>query len=416
MQKVSIVALPVALALLVCGSVWFQAVHFYLGIKHPAWFVWIALIVIVLWRLVHIGVRLSALHALDITAFLFIAAIVMSLYIKGHGDAQQAAIYLGAFIGLPYLAGRLTDMSEVKLFLISMLAVVALSLPLVTIELMLLPEEDYLDDRVKGLFGAYYINNLVGLTAGGLAALLIAGFVGPCEDLWWRYKVFGLLILAATLWLLVFIAARGGLLAALIVGGASLLLGKWVSVQRRSGLLLFIIVVLGISSQTLPERRVEFFKELLTIGAEHSHHRTGISSPVAHLLDYKKAVRLFLNEPILGVGAGNFGYDVARGQAVTFGTAHSSQLQAFSELGVVGGGLFLVTGILIFVGLIRIAMSTNKVPLRSVAWLILSLWGFLFLNDQISGNYFTSYQFYALTGMAGAVLAAGGIGQWRQCS
>ena len=408
-RKAPIFALPVTLALLVSGSLWFQAVHYYFDIKHPTWIIWIVLTVVVLWRLVRIGVRRPALHALDITVLMFIVTIVISLYFRGLGDSQQAAIYVSAFIGLSYLAGRLMSEFEIKLFLCAMFIVVALSLPLLAVELALLPKASLLDDRIKDLFGAYYINNSVGLTLGGMVSLLIAWFVRPSGVARRDYEGFGLPILAVTLWLLVFVAARGGLIAALIAGGAALLCCKRVSVRRRSGILLFVITVISVSWLTLPSQRALFMKEVLTVSEVR---KASLNSPQMRILLYMDALHLFRGAPIWGVGAGNFGHYAPNVGNSSFFSPHSSLLQAFSELGTIGGSLFSAIAVLTIIGLIRIARSyNNQVRFCTMAWLALVLWIFIFLYDQISGNYFTSYQFFAITGFAGAALATSRAGR-----
>ena len=229
-----------------------------------------------------------------------------------------------------------------------------------------------------------------------------------------EYEGFGLPILAVTLWLLVFIAARGGLVAALIAGGAALLCCKRVSVPRRSGILLFVITVISVSWLTLPSQRVLFMNEVLTISEVLMNEvltisevrEASLNSPQMRTLLYMDALHLFRDAPIWGLGAGNFGHYAPSGGGLSFASPHSTLLQVFSELGIIGGSLFSTIAVLTIIGLMRIARSyNNQVRFRTIAWLALVLWIFIFLYDQISGNYFTSYQFFAITGFAGAALA-----------
>jgi O-antigen ligase len=119
---------------------------------------------------------------------------------------------------------------------------------------------------------------------------------------------------------------------------------------------------------------------------------------------YREAAAMFLENPVMGVGADRFGELSCIGPGWF---PHSTILQAFAELGALGGGLL--------VGLLAFAAVTQVRPLlsvRSVAdWpinaFVLALFATFLVADQIYGNYFMAVGVSLMLGVTASLRAQG---------
>ena len=125
---------------------------------------------------------------------------------------------------------------------------------------------------------------------------------------------------------------------------------------------------------------------------------------------YNEALAQFLTKPVTGYGANLFGLHSCVGAN---GFPHSTVLQGFAELGVLGGGIFLA---LVFLA-IQAAVKILLLECSGTKGTVLHGWSFhpegryapLFLlaftvaqliADQIYGNYFMASSFYLILGIA----------------
>lgn len=105
---------------------------------------------------------------------------------------------------------------------------------------------------------------------------------------------------------------------------------------------------------------------------------------------------MFAHSPIIGVGAARFGDRSCTGAS---GFPHSTVLQAFSELGLVGGGTLLA--LLLQAGT-AFARQNRRDAIGPFA---LALFVAFLVADQIYGNLFMASGTYLLLGLAAGTLA-----------
>lgn len=228
---------------------------------------------------------------------------------------------------------------------------------------------------------------------------------------------------------LVIVVARGSSIA---VALTAILLMKLIQGLRRRKILLsiYLTVVVTVSFSLLPAQQSDFYLRLKTIASTDTEKtfstvtdgrvvvptlpsRVGDESQARSLYDsrcqplvagynsvairrilYQEAIELFVHHPSDGVGATNFGKYSCAGEGAY---PHSTVLQAFAELGVAGGGLFLSLIAISLSQLWRIQSSSPVVA--NEATLLLALLVFFTISDQIYGSYFMAATSFFLFGV-----------------
>ena len=114
---------------------------------------------------------------------------------------------------------------------------------------------------------------------------------------------------------------------------------------------------------------------------------------------------MFERFPLLGVGAARFG---AWSCAGIQGFPHSTVMQGFAELGLLGGGMFAgLLSVSLWVLARRFVLEPRRQASATnsfiVPWFIA-----LILADQIYGNYFMSLGTYLMLGLAARTIAERG--------
>lgn len=428
--------IPVSLAAVMVGQIFFAAIQFHLGIEHPAWLFWGLLaagIVTILLR----GISPAKLTPLDMAMLAFVAILVVSFLSRGLSNSLKAYYYIVAFILLPFLAGRLLDTTGITKFLKAAIVIAATAIPLVGIGLLNLPESELHSDRISTLFAAYDPSGLGGGvstipfvgTAFGLLLVLTTAYGATLRLVRWdRRLTFTVALMCIAVWFLMFVGTRASLLAASVVSIALFVFAFGHPIPRRLGLILILLSAIAVSWLTLPSERMIFLGQVATIKKEaekvtiiqREPEKVAIiqrepdsicgiygNSPATRIHYYAIAVKLFLDAPLLGIGAGNYGYQYC-GSSEDFVSPHSSLLQVLAELGLLGGASYLLLVGMTLLGLISILKHGSEKQ-RGMAWMLAAIWLFFFLLDQMSGNYFTSFQFFAATGLVSGLVAASGI-------
>lgn len=271
--------------------------------------------------------------------------------------------------------------------------------------------------------------------------------------------------LALSAWVLTFLSARGGLVAGICVSGLLVFLIKPVTVRTRALLLGVLVLSVIISASMLPGERKAFIGQLVTAPISKKIHPPATNqdlakssadiekppgnnfqlyslreaesvdplkqrpqllldgnSPAIRILEYREALDLIVKFPFFGVGAGNFGVysptakllsknalciEEKRGmyvcpQSPVFSGPHSTILHVFAELGFLGFVAYSALLLFSLKGLYMLAKYSASGKEKAYAWYLGGVWLFYLITDQFYGNYFTSFQFYLLTGCVAA--------------
>jgi|GEM_PF-7070104 len=297
-------------------------------------------------------------------------------------------------------------------------------------------------------FGHDYAVLLVAMLLA--ASLVIFSFfflTGPgksCRELSSRQLVqLGILGLIAAA--LVAAASRGALLVGIFGTLCVVLLVKYRSFSSKFQFLLFLAVIMSSAYLLLPKQQAQIYAKSLALPdtALVTHSRTlvwgsgdlvggtwdprtrhpaakageragresvpifgasscrpieqGVDSIAIRFVFYQEAKAMFINSPLWGVGPASFGRYSCAG---VMGYPHSTILQSFAELGIVGGLLYCGLLIVALVNFIRQTVTSGAKTENAVEKLTLSLFVMYLLTDQLYGNYFMAVGSYFMIGVA----------------
>lgn len=393
-------------------------------------FVWVGLLA---WRQRRLWIRFGMIDALF---WAFILLVLVSLAIQGvfSPEAQKYGRYLPFMAIVPYVCGRLMRPRDVHL-----LSGIVASAGLVMLILLVI---DYWKNAAAykiysrwPFFGHDYAPLLIGaLLAGSLIVFYFRSLTGNANSskpLLRRAANLAAMSLISVA--LVWVAARGAILSGLLGIFCLTLILRQCSLLNRLMLILYLTGLLAFSFQFLPQSQTSLYQRLITkpnpaflvesektgphqdgsiLGSKKAGPQQdgpilgtascqpfekGVNSVAIRWVLYREAVAMFMDRPWWGVGAASFGRHSCTG---VLGYPHSSILQAFAELGVIGGLLFVGLILAAFVSFFRKAVKVKAAHSIQAAQLTLAWFTLYFVACQISGNYFTDAGFYLLAGVA----------------
>ncbi|WP_035383201.1 O-antigen ligase family protein [Ferriphaselus sp. R-1] len=422
-------------ALLLFGLLFGFAFTYFLQVPWKSWMTITLYCVSLCWVLMAARSRLERLLPRTrlewLTAgFALLILLSFTLHHSRHVWLSGYLRYFPFLVVLPFLCGKLMRPVDVnRLSKIIIYAGLAL-LPLLLLDLLFSARQ--LGQRWT-FFGQDHSPLLVG---GLLATALLAQGVRRAgshgSDKKSQLFEYGLMVLLATA--LVWVSARGWLLSsmvALLVMAVITYKSRKLCVEySRQFVLVLVTVILSLSF--LPRPSSQFYAGLLTpppqvavaeggggeaggvmeeatgvLGVTHHWEPIlgdescrpiidGINSIAIRWTLYREAWEIFRLDPLAGVGAGNFGLYSCSG---IMGFPHSTVLQAFSELGLLGGVLLLAIAFLMAREFLRDVSEPRAPEILNARQLVIALFAAYFLADQIYGNYFMSSGTYLLIGM-----------------
>lgn len=356
---------------------------------------------------------------IDILFLLFaLLVLVSSLFAMqdGGGEAARKYLrYLPIMMVSPYLCGRSIRVPDINLLLrITLFAGVA-TLPLLLLDRFLSPRRD---GGRWPFFGLDYGALLVGvLLAAALIALCVRMVGGRNPGVNNNGRLEGgiyLGLIGIVTVSLVWVSARGWLIAGLAGVVAVTLSMRTRTLGIRSGLLAYVLAIATCSMMILPSST--FYSKLLTapvtasvtagpgpiLGEASCQPFKGVNSVAVRWVLYQEALAMFAERPVLGVGATRFGERSCIGPG---GYPHSTILQSFAELGLIGGGLLIVLIVFASVTLVRLLITARRAENEPAYAFILALFAMFLVADQFYGNYFMSTGTWLLLGIAASMYA-----------
>lgn len=406
--------LPISLAVVVSGQIYFSAARFLLGVEHPAWPFWILLIFTSGFCVYRGWSCLKATH-LDGLMLIFVAILTASTLFLGAGGLFKAVALIASFILLPYLAGRLLSQTGARRFIFSSLIITLFSLPLIGFGLLNMTESELQTDRLGTLFSTADTSSMAGVSAIphasialGLLLILMTAFVSnikpACRS---GQHILLIVFMCAALWMLIFIGLRAAILAALMVSLILVFFGKGTAIGRI--VLLCILVSTATASWVaLPVERKAHFSQLSAVLEKEPYYQSHCvvygDSIKTRMRMSDAAFELALDSPLIGVGAGNFGIKSNCNFGEAFMSPHGLLQQTLSEVGLIGLIAYLALIYYTALGFMKAILTESRRP----DWLIAlaGVWCFFLFQDLISGNYFFGHHFFAATGVVGGLMAA----------
>jgi hypothetical protein len=375
-------------------------------------------------------------------AFVLIVLGSMTATLIEAGGGQKYLLYLLFFVMVPYLCGRLMCVADINVLMRFSSRAGLLMLP------FLLLDRYTSVGRELGRWPFFGLDHGALLVGALLATALIALCVYVHDSqripaVRFRIVIYSLIGLMTVF--LVWVMARGWLIAGLVGVAVVSLSMRHRAPAIRASLFAFVVGIVAFSLTTLPS--LAFYSALLTapappfapapvpvptyapapvpvptyapapvlLGPIHGEiscqpFREGVNSVAMRWVLYQEAAAMFVEHPLSGVGAARFGEHSCTGLG---GFPHSTVLQGFAELGLIGGGVLS--------GLLALAAMTLVRPFLSVKreanWpgrvFILALFAAFLVADQIYGNYFMSVGMWLMLGIAASVRAHDKLGVSR---
>lgn len=388
------------------------------------------------WVAVHVWIHRFTFRRpalIDVLFVLFVSEVLFSLvpHVAHDPAAARFARYLPFMVVVPYLCGRIMGAPHLRHLAGAAAGGGILMLALLAID-FLRNFETYTQYGRWPFFGYNHSALLIGmLLALALVSLTYRFFAmeGSVSSFWPQ-----LMILVAA-WLiavaLVFVAARGALIACAVAVSCLAVISRGHAAPSRAFFLLGLVAVVMATFVMLPRPQAQFYGNLLTkpddvLGGAHlsgtdgvrmddSRARgiepspvlgatscrpfeEGVNSVAMRWVLYREALAIFLERPWFGVGAARFGRFSCTGAT---GFPHSTVLQALAELGIVGGGLLYLALLLsAFVRLGRAALDPTGADRSRVAGYGLGMMVMYVVADQLYGNYFMATGSNLMIGIA----------------
>ena len=110
---------------------------------------------------------------------------------------------------------------------------------------------------------------------------------------------------------------------------------------------------------------------------------------------------MFLWQPLVGVGATKFGEYSCWSKVGSY--PHSTVLQVLAELGLLGGGLFVMCYIFAFLAQFRLAILNQDGHAVHALVAVFALLILFLAADQIYGNYFMATGTWLMLGVSSSV-------------
>ncbi len=360
----------------------------------------------------------------DIIYGIFVLSVLISFLAHGRVDfvVGKYLQFVPFLVVLPYILGRIMTPGDTRLLVLILLWAGPLALSLAFI--------DYYQSHESMTAGPRWIFFGVDHSPLLISFMLSASLIASSFLLFaqhrsaWRQAAL-LVVQGICLAALVFVAARGVLLGALLGLALLMLAMRGVSVVRRAGFLMYLSAVLIFAFSVLPNPQSELYAKLMTdpnivykassgealdSGADAaasgatpilgvaacSLFKEGQNSVAMRWVLYKEAVSVFQSAPWVGVGAAMFGRHSCVGVA---GYPHSTILQSFAELGVTGGLLFAGLMACAMAGILRRAGG----PRGWMMPLVLGMFVQYLVTDQFYGNYLMAAGTYFWVGVAASM-------------
>lgn len=426
LQALAAKILPIALSCALFGQLIFLAAKYYWGIEHIGRAIWICILLclpLVVWQ----RKPWRSIQRADVFFLGLVGLIIVSFLIQGLSQTRGFFYNIGFFCLIPYLAGRLLDEKDAKRLLKLALGLAAVSVLLALFAFFNLPHDLFYADRpilypiYDERLRVWQWDSAFLSISGGCGVLLLISFllkpVGKSFKHYNKLKSISVAIMACiALWLLIRVGLRSALVSIFAVSLATLIIAKWNSTRRRLKILMWLVIASAIGLYLQPPARMDLFKQiqpdqvLSTATVKTTDEKSwpdyakineacfvSGNSAAVRMQYLEKSTVLFLHSPLFGIGAGNFGH-AACALKSDYASPHSLVLHIAVETGIFG--------LLLYLGFVwsslRLAVSAfvhPDFPKKNLLWMAGTLWIYFLMWEQLSGNYFSDFHYFAISGL-----------------
>jgi hypothetical protein len=408
----------------------------YSGISHPMWIL-IPLMVasLMIYSKFYAKQLLADFHwtVWDTLLLSFVGIVAINLIFSEIGDKERIVRYLFSIMLFPYFFSRTISRDGIKIFVHTTL-IFSYGFTIVTlISIAYLGSAAYHQERLY-LYSAFpagpgirdfpahqaFPMGIALLVIFLVSSLMLENQDNPKSN---RNMLIMLFVAMLTM---IFLGSRAVLTACLFVSVATVLLARWKDFKTKRLCLLVITCAVALALAIVPQDKRGFIGQLLNVKEAADAASNVVPNVVPHavpnaasnavpsqsddcntpnnsmsnrIILHREAIAAFLQNPIVGVGVGRFGYySCFYGFRGELNSPHSTVLHALVELGLIGGGVFLwlMVGLIIW-----LLPQMTKRPNFDNRWVYILSPMFLFsaILDQISSSYITSVHYYLLAGI-----------------
>jgi len=369
-------------------------------------------------------------NRIDLVFVLFLAYLLVSIAVNWWDGTAQYLKLMPALFLVPYVIGRTVNagdcfsLRQILIFM-GLLLIVALIPEYLLVFKYGLPYED---SPAPLLFGKNHGVMLSGLLLAATLASLVSVLLSPnnpgnwplLSSRWGRF--FGYMALMVVVVTMGWVSSRAGALAGIVGVGIVLMLAPKATGARKVAILLVLTLSLALA-----------VTHSLQWKANSAHYAAVVRAPVLfgaaaadaksvsgaaewrgsilgnqacdHIVDsiserwihYQQAVALFLAKPLFGAGANHYGF-YACSRPGSF--PHSTLLQVFAELGVLGGLLYCTLIWLTLGAFMQARIRSGAFPEQIIWSWFLAFSVMQILIAQLNGNYFVSAALNFVIGVA----------------
>ena len=307
------------------------------------------------------------------------------------------------FMVAPYFAARLLDPREFSVYFTALAALCIVAAVLVSFEIADTFGKSMLRTFVL-VFGYDHGGGIASNVLGILLVLTVAYLAYPRAHRLTATVWAAALLLLWLVALLVDLQFRAAIYGALLVSAGLIILSK-ANLRVRLVLAAYLCASVIVSGMLLTHGSPQFLLAPVIESASswNDESRSQLSSVQQRKVFFVIAVRETIAHPFAGIGAGRF----AEVSGIPGAYPHNAVLQAFTELGVVGGSLYLGMAVLLAWRLFGLLGDERDVG-RKWAWYVLGLWAYLFIIELVGGNYLTSATYWLVSGLAVSLIKSGG--------
>lgn len=388
---------------------WVSATYF--GIPHPMWILVSLMVASLAIYSKYSGKRLLAgFHwtVWDTLLLCFVCIVAISLFFSEIEDKERIVRYLFSIMLFPYFFSRTISRDGISVFVYTTLILSFGFIIFTLMGIIDLGDVALRHERVYLYFG-FPAHQAFPMGIALLAIFLVSSLM---LEKWGNPKKNGIMlaVLFSAVLSITFLGSRAVLVTCLFVSFTIVLLARWKPFKAKLLCLLVVACAVMLALAIVPHEKRWFFGQLMDVNAipkevpkEASSKSDGCkikdNSMAIRTILYREAITAFMQNPLVGVGVGRFGYYSCY---YDFGgelhSPHSTALHALVELGLMGGGVFLG----LMVGLIVwLLPQMAKEPNADNHWVYIVSPMFLFsvILDQMSASYLTSLHYYLMAGV-----------------
>jgi len=356
--------------------------------------------------------RIKALSLLDIIVICLFLTIIGRYGAAGQVSGKMIFLFLGILI--PYLCARTISLKELNGFLKWLYCFGA---GVFLIGLVCLPSvwRSWEIEAGRPLLFGSRANTVI--TSGGVGSFLVMTFayiLRPKSKQ--RFSIVMWLLIPIALYMLIEFSGKTTLITAILIGIGLGAFAHWVARSFRIAMIWLFLGSSAIGIAMAPEYLIQYYSfasvkgmyESLSTPLRNDSYSASLddttelgvddnNTMAVRIVAIRNALEQFVKNPAFGYGPDRYM------------VPHSTVVQVFCEYGGFAGIVFVVLILRVLKGLLRISFDMHS-PIQNEAWIVMALYLYIFIDDQLLGSVANMGPFMILNGVAVSMFS---LGKWN---